>query len=157
VRTSRARSWRAATAAGALTLIAAACSGSHHSTAPTTAAPTDAPSPASTGAPTTTTTLVQHPLPSPQSIPNSPDRRSEVTLTSCVATANGWAAGGNAANPTNTATNYTITVFFTTSNATVLDYAQTTVNVPPGRSTEWNTSANFTAPSRVLCVLRGVG
>jgi hypothetical protein len=47
-------------------------------------------------------------------------------------------------------------VFFTNPAATDLDYAQTTITVPPEGAQFWLVKATFHAPSRVDCILRGV-
>ena len=50
----------------------------------------------------------------------------------------------------------TITIFLTTSHATVTDYSQPTLTVKPNQTTPW--SAHSTTGGNALrCVLRGVG
>lgn len=128
----------------ALALLGSACS----SDAPKAVHSSDSPSP--------TATLTQHPLPPARSIGNDLARRKHVTLTSCAALPGGWRAGGTATNPGRASVRYTITVFFTTTTATVLDYATTTVTVPAGGHTGWQATAHFAAPDKLRCVLRGV-
>ena len=74
----------------------------------------------------------------------------------CNATQGGWSAGGVAKNPGASTTTFIITVFFTNPAATDLDYAQTTITVPPHGAQFWLVKATFHAPSRVECILRGV-
>ena len=47
-------------------------------------------------------------------------------------------------------------MFFTNPAATDLDYAQTTITVPPQGAQFWLVKARFRAPSGVDCILRGV-
>jgi hypothetical protein len=101
--------------------------------------------------------VTQHPLPAPSAIPNNVAQRKNVSLTACQPTQGGWAAAGVATNPGSTATRYAITIFFTDTSATVLDYATTNVSVAAGQHANWRAAARFTAPAHVLCVLRGVG
>jgi hypothetical protein len=78
-------------------------------------------------------------------------------MSTCKATKGGWTAGGSATNPGSKTADYTITVFFTTTAATVVGSAQTRVRVKPGAEETWTAGKKFTAPRRTLCVLRGVG
>lgn len=78
-------------------------------------------------------------------------------ITSCVSTPTGWKAVGSAVNPAKKAVRLKITVFFTTVSATVLDYSQTKVTVPPGATRTWTAAARFDAEPTMRCVLRGVG
>ena len=93
----------------------------------------------------------------PRSVPNNPARRADVALTRCVAAPGGWAAGGTVHNPAGTPATYRITVFFTTTTATVIGVAATSVLVPGRQSKPWQAIGRFHAPPKVLCVLRGVG
>jgi hypothetical protein len=94
----------------------------------------------------------------PASVPNSSRLRADVVLSSCSARSGGWSAGGRVRNSSRTRMqHYEITVFFTTDEATVIGTGATTVAVPPARSRPWSLSARFHAPTRTLCVLRGVG
>jgi hypothetical protein len=78
-------------------------------------------------------------------------------MSTCKATSGGWAAGGSVTNSGSKKADYTITVFFTTAAATVIESAQTRVSVKPGAKRAWTASKRFTAPPKTLCVLRGVG
>jgi hypothetical protein len=155
----------------ALTLPALAlggCGSSSKGSAPTTS-PSTAPSP-TTGAasPTTggsssttvggssTTTAVKTP-PLPKNFPNSKAARQNVDLSSCVTAPGGWSASGTAHDPSASAGKYKITVYFTDSKATTIGYGQTEVSVQPGKSATWKVADKFNAPSKVLCVLVGVG
>jgi hypothetical protein len=93
----------------------------------------------------------------PTDVPNSVEARSSVAMTSCEAAPGGWAAAGTVTNSGKTAVDYTITVFFTTTKATVIDSAQTKVSVDPGSKKSWTATKKFGAASQMLCVLRGVG
>ena len=97
------------------------------------------------------------PAPLPTDVPNSVDARTHVALTTCKAVTDGWEASGTVTNPAKSKVDYTITVFFTTSQATVIDSAQTTVSLEPGDKKTWVATKKFTAPAQTLCVLRGVG
>jgi len=94
--------------------------------------------------------------PVPQSVANDVSARRDVTLTTCKAAAGGWSAGGTVKNSTTTTSTYKITIFFTSLQATDLDYAATSVKVAAGESKPWVAKATFAAPKHVLCVLRGV-
>jgi hypothetical protein len=83
-------------------------------------------------------------------------RGSDVALENCGASAGCWSAGGVIKNSQGKTETYTITVFFTTSQATDQASATTTSTVDAGKSALWNVKATFAAPSGVLCVLRGV-
>jgi hypothetical protein len=94
----------------------------------------------------------------PGRVPNSPGLRRNVDMSTCKAVEGGWSAAGTASNPgSKENVDYTITVFFTTTSATVLDSVQTKVTVKPGDKHTWRASKKFTAPPKTLCVLRGVG
>jgi hypothetical protein len=92
----------------------------------------------------------------PPSVPNDNAARKDVLMPDCSATRDGWSAGGVAKNPTASITTFIVTVFFTNPAATDLDYAQTTITVPPEGAQFWLVKATFHAPSRVDCILRGV-
>jgi hypothetical protein len=92
----------------------------------------------------------------PTKVPNDPSARSAVSTTECAAVDGGWRAAGSAKNPGDAARTYEITVFFTTSTATVLATGTTSVEVEPGATAEWSIAKDFTAPSGTLCVLAGV-
>ena len=113
----------------------------------------------STGSPTSATRVPsQHPLPNPSKISNSVKLRRQVAITKCVSAPGGWKASGNAVNSSDTKRfKAKITVFFTTTSATVLDYAQTSVDVAPGKTGTWTAAAKFKAEPTMRCVLRGVG
>ena len=92
----------------------------------------------------------------PLTVPNQAQARKAVTLSSCAGTKAGGHAAGTIAAPGTSAATFTITVFFTTRQATVLGYAATTVRAAPGQATPWKVSGHFTAPPGLRCVLRGV-
>jgi hypothetical protein len=92
----------------------------------------------------------------PLTVPNQAQARKAVTLASCAGTKAGGHAAGTIAAPGTSAATFTITVFFTTRQATVLGYAATTVRAAPGQATPWKVSGHFTAPPGLRCVLRGV-
>ncbi|HVK22807.1 MAG TPA: hypothetical protein VM677_15725 [Actinokineospora sp.] len=93
----------------------------------------------------------------PADVPNIAELRNRVTMSDCVKTPSGWSAGGEINNPGASAERLQITVFFTDEHATVLDSAQTTVNVPENGKTSWTASKEFGTLPKMLCVLRGVG
>ena len=102
--------------------------------------------------------ITQYPLPS-GSITNDETgvKRKDVAITACGSTSDGWQASGTAANKGTASETYNITIFFTTTQSTVLDYASTSVKVAAGQTEKWTAAAKFSAPKQVLCVLRGVG
>ena len=51
---------------------------------------------------------------------------------------------------------YKITVFFTTSSATVIGYGDTVIQVAAGQTKPWTVRGTFDAPKGTRCVLRGV-
>ena len=93
----------------------------------------------------------------PTSVPNDPARRADVTLAHCAAAPGGWAAGGTIQNPRTKASTYRITVFFTTTSATVVGVGKASVHVSGGASQAWQAVGHFHPPAKTLCVLRGVG
>jgi hypothetical protein len=93
----------------------------------------------------------------PSAVPNDTTARKNVTISSCKATKDGWQADGTATNPGNKQTDYTVTVFFTTTGGTVIGTGQSKVTVKPGAQQAWTISSTFHAPPDTRCVLRGVG
>jgi hypothetical protein len=93
----------------------------------------------------------------PTAVPNKPALRRDVTLSACSATPGGWAASGTARNPGKSSAHYKITVFFTTSSATVIGTAATHVTVPKGQTKPWTVRGSFTPAKLTQCILRGVG
>ena len=141
--------------AGAVVTSAAACSGSSNplpSTTASTTATTTVSAPATSGKGQATSAAI------PTSVANDPKARQHATLerSQCAAVPGGWRAGATVTNASRTPTAYRLTVFFTSSHATVLSYAQTTVKVDPGKTERWSVSSSFAAPKSVICVLRGV-
>jgi hypothetical protein len=92
----------------------------------------------------------------PTKVPNKPALRRNVTVSKCAAVSGGWAASGVAKNGGDSPTTYTITVFFTTKNATVIGTGSTKVTVDAGASKTWAVSKKMHAADPTLCVLRGV-
>lgn len=135
----------AALAAVAL-LAAAGCSGEDPAPSPT----------ASVAAPTLPSGVVQ-PTALPSNPPDDPMLRENVTIGTCEAGDGGWTASGVAKNPGKEDVEFTITIFFTTESATVLESAQQKVKVKAGGEEKWTATKKFTAPPVVKCVLRAVG
>lgn len=134
----------------------AGCSSSastgHHTGSPSGA--TTSTSPAATAPP-----ISQHPLPPDSQLVNDLKKRKAVALTKCGATEGGWGASGTATNPSPTqAADYTISIFFTTVHATVIDFATAKINVAPGSTQNWTASQKFGIPSgtQLYCVMRAV-
>jgi hypothetical protein len=92
----------------------------------------------------------------PLTVPNSVRARRAVTLTGCAATGSGGHASGTAIAPGTSAATYTITVFFTTRQATVIGYGTTKVHAVPAKTILWAVGTHFKAPPGMRCVLRGV-
>jgi hypothetical protein len=145
----------------ALTLIGtlSSCTGSHDSKSGSSAtALSSAPTAARSGTATPLPSNVKAATSVPTKVANDVSLRKNVAITSCAAgKAGGWSASGTVNNPAASAADYTITVFFTTTSATVISTAQTKVTVQPGAKVTWNATKTFTAPKKMLCVLRGVG
>ncbi|SDJ09613.1 hypothetical protein SAMN05444157_1713 [Frankineae bacterium MT45] len=131
-------------------VVVSGCTSSGSSSAPTMTSPSASKSSASQIPP-------QHSLPAPASIRNDVKLRRQVSITSCAAKPGGWQAKGKAVNTGKKNVVLTITVFFTTTSATVLDYATTKVAVPAGGDADWTAAADFAAEPSMNCVLRGVG
>ena len=109
---------------------------------------------------TTTTTTTAPPISTdtivPNNVPNQDSVRKDVRLLNCGQSNGGWSAGGTVNNTLGKAATYTITVFFTSSQATDLAFATTMVKVDSGKNSLWTAKATFAAPPGVICVLRGV-
>lgn len=103
---------------------------------------------------TASPTLVQGKL--PDKITNSVKIRQFVTQTKCAAIAGGWSASGTAKNPTAAIRTYKITVFFTTTKATTLNFAIATVKVAPAKTGTWTASKKFPAQKQMLCPMPGI-
>jgi hypothetical protein len=99
----------------------------------------------------------QNPLPAPSKIRNDVELRRTTAITGCTSKSGGWQATGKSVNPGKKDVHLTITVFFTTPAATVLDYATTKVTVPARGDAKWTAGASFAAEPNMRCVLRGVG
>jgi len=93
----------------------------------------------------------------PAHILNDVQLRKNVLLTRCQPAKQGWKASGTATNPGKARADYAITVFFTTSSATVIGSGVTHVRVAPGAHKTWTASGSFTPAPATSCVLRGVG
>lgn len=134
-------------------LVATACSpsGSGH---PARTAPTSPSS--SAAAPAASQPPKQYPLPT-EKVANVVDKRKAVDVSNCKATPGGWGASGTVRNEDANPETYAITVYFTTTHATYIDYAQTNVIVPAHGSRPWAVAKNFTRSGTLLCVLTGVG
>lgn len=91
----------------------------------------------------------------PAGVPNDRVDRLNVSLTTCQNTTLGWRAGGSIRNSTKAPATYQVTVFFTTTEGTVLSFGDTRVDVPAAASQEWSIESSFVAPESTLCVLRG--
>ena len=96
-------------------------------------------------------------LPAAADIGNDNDKRVDVSITGCAAVDGGWGASGQASNTSEETRNYAITVFFTTTDSTTVDFAVAEVEVEPGEIGRWEASGQFAAPEDMFCVLRGVG
>jgi len=93
----------------------------------------------------------------PTDVANDIDLRKNVRLSSCKHIEGGWGASGTATNPGTKPVAYTITIFFTTTKATVVSTGATHVRVDPGDKRNWTVNRKFAAHPKMLCVLRGVG
>jgi uncharacterized cupredoxin-like copper-binding protein len=125
---------------------AAGCSGSdQHQIHNAAAAVTDAPSAGTV-----------HQAPIPTKIANQPSVRKNIVQTKCAAVPGGWGAEGTAINPGKKPVTYKIVIHFTTTKATVLDYAETAVPVDPGKTVKWQAKKQFKADTKMLCPMPGI-
>jgi hypothetical protein len=92
----------------------------------------------------------------PARVPNSVAARRNATLASCHSADGGWQADGTVKHAGGSAASYKITVFFTTSSATVIGYGDTVIQVAAGQTKPWTVRGTFNAPKGTRCVLRGV-
>jgi hypothetical protein len=92
----------------------------------------------------------------PAKVPNSMAARRSVTVDGCHSANGGWQASGTVKHGSGSTASYKITVFFTTSGATVIGYGDTVVQVAAGQTKPWTVRGRFDAPPGTLCVLRGV-
>ncbi len=99
-------------------------------------------------------------LPTQASLPplakNDVTARKQITQTGCAAVPGGWAATGTAKNPGSSPVTYKITIYFTTTSATTLNYAVTSVTVPPGQTAKWTARKRFKAQQQMLCPMPSV-
>ncbi|MFS1302357.1 hypothetical protein [Streptosporangium longisporum] len=98
--------------------------------------------------------IVANPLPT--QLANEPRVRQNVVQTKCAAVPGGWGAQGTARNPGKKPVTYKIVVYFTTTKATTLDYAQALVTVPPGKTVPWSAKKEFQAKKEMLCPMPGI-
>lgn len=96
------------------------------------------------------------PAPIPTDVPNDAEVRKQVQVSSCAGNDREWEAAGTITNTTKADKEYRVTVFFTTPDATVIDFAETTVQVHTGETAKWSASKSFATGGEILCVLRGV-
>jgi hypothetical protein len=120
-------------------------------------ASTQPPSAQASGKPSTSGSSVAGATAVPTKVANNVKARKNVQLSSCKKVAGGWGAAGTASNPGTKPAAYTITVFFTSTSATVVGMGKTQVTVDPGSTRSWKVDGQFKAPAKMLCVLRGVG
>jgi hypothetical protein len=92
----------------------------------------------------------------PARVPNSVAARRNATLASCHSSDGGWQANGTVKHVGGSPASYKITVFFTTSSATVIGYGDTVIQVAGGQTKPWTVRGKFDAPKGTRCVLRGV-
>ncbi|MCL2781893.1 MAG: hypothetical protein FWD74_10505 [Actinomycetia bacterium] len=114
---------------------------------------------AGTQAPSGTATSTATPLVQPTALPtytNNPTDRKNVTQTSCKAIPGGWSAAGTVKNPGKAEATYQITVYFTTTSATVLGGDTTTVKVKAGGTAQWEVKATFPAQPQMRCPMPGI-
>ena len=141
-------------------LAVSGCSSAKHSSSPTSLPPIPPKTATSEpdGGATATTRGDTSATSVPTSVPNDITARRNVTIRSCAAAPGGWAAAGTASNPTTSHVTYRITIFFTTSQATVEGFGATTVAVGPAQTSSWTVTADIpVVDARSQCVLRGVG
>lgn len=146
----RLRPWTGLTLATAMLLLTTACGGADDGSGP--AHPTPGPVQSSPPA----VTVKQADVTVPSKVGNNPDKRSAVSVTSCKATADGWMAAGTATATKSGPETFTITVFFTTEQATVVEWGKTTVTARAGATATWQIAKRLPVRSTLLCPLRGV-
>lgn len=126
----------------------------------TASSPVATPSPTSTGPASPYAGLPAGVIPTttlPTGYPNVAAVRQLVKVTNCAATKDGWQAKGTVRNSGSDAQKITITVYFTTPQATVIDTAQVAVDVAVGAKGQWTAAKAFTAPSKLNCLIVGAG
>lgn len=137
-------------AAGVAAVTAATLCGCTSSSGHSTPASATAAAKASSSGPT----LVQNPVPT--KLANQPAVRKDVVQTSCTAVPGGWGVAGTVKNSAAKPRTYKIVAFFTTVQATTLDFAQASVKVAPGQTAKWTASKKFAAQKQMRCVLAGI-
>lgn len=109
-----------------------------------------------TSGPTAAVTPILRAAALPSHVLNSAHERSDVVQTSCAAIPGGWSAAGTVRNTLGQPATYRITVFFTTTHATTLDYAVATVKVPARTTRRWTAAKRFAAQPQMLCPMPGI-
>jgi hypothetical protein len=134
------------------TLAACTSSGGKTGSGPTSSA-------ASSSSASSTAPPVTQPKSVPASVPNKAGviTKRLVTVSSCKKVDGGWQASGSAKGANGKSAKYTVTVFFTTKQATVQAFGSTKVAVPSGQSKDWSVTSKFAAADGTQCVLRGAG
>jgi hypothetical protein len=159
-RTSRTSRGHIAAVIAAIAIIAlalTACTGAKHAPpAPsTTAGPSRSiPQQAAPPPPTSLPTYRQYPVPS--SVRDVAAKRKQVRIDSCASTGSRATATGTIHNSGPKSASYDITVFFTSSTATAVNYATASVTVGAGAAASFTAERAFAAPGALLCVLAGV-
>jgi len=92
----------------------------------------------------------------PTIVPNDPDLRKDVTMTSCGAVKGGWQASGRIINHSSAARDYHVEVFFTSLQTTVLGSGVIVVRIDAGASKAWKVADQFTPAKPTVCVVTGV-
>jgi hypothetical protein len=161
MKTARSSALMAVAATAATALLVTACTSSHSEASKTSAS--------SAGVVTGSTrpagvssagVAAQHSVPAVASLPtpghNDISLFKQVTTQSCQAVAGGWQVRGMAHNPAATARKYDILVYFTTPQATVINYSSAAITVAPGTTAPWTASKKFATEPGMRCVVVSV-
>lgn len=110
--------------------------------------------------PSAAVSLSQYPLPPAADLVSDPALVKTVTISKCTALAGGGhRAMGIAKNVGTKSVRLKITVYFkrvSSSASAPVNWAETEVSVPPGRSVPWVTEKAFRASPNLTCVVKAV-
>ena len=137
-------------------LVLSGCTSSKPVVKSTKSSSSSVPATASTG-PTSSASPVYTPASSlPVISGNNVDKLHQVTRGTCGSVSGGWQLTGTIKNPSSSEVSYDILVYFTTTAATVINSAETTVKVKGGDTAPFTATKQFAGPPNMLCVIVSV-
>src|SRR6218665_3272268 len=92
----------------------------------------------------------------PTEVANTVELRAQVVVDKCGKTPSGWSASGVVTNPTDDPESLLLTVFFTDEKATVIDFAEATVQVDAKGKANWTAAKSVVVTPKMTWGLRGV-